>query len=384
MIGNGGGRGVHIAHVLPWENVAGTEVATLRLIEAAAAHGHRATALHLGRASGVRDLFLANNVDVAVYEPARPSYRSGLAYFVASQRLARILRDRRVDVLHCADVAAAFQCALAGKLARVPVVSHVRNRYRSFPMRLKPVLRLVDHFAFVSMQTWKEFGVTVPATRGSVLYDGIDQPATAADADMEISRAALGIADDAPLAGMVARLHPQKDFETLVRAAALISPELPGVRFLIVGDDATPGQREHYLAIRELIASLGVESHFVFAGYQPSARAFLGLMDAFVLSTRWEGLPLTILEAMAAGLPVVATAVDGIPELVQSGHTGMLVPPGDAEALASSLLAVLRDRELAERLGNSGRARVAAEFSEMSYRESVGRLYDRILAAHAH
>ncbi|HSJ16264.1 MAG TPA: glycosyltransferase, partial [Longimicrobiales bacterium] len=127
------------------------------------------------------------------------------------------------------------------------------------------------------------------------------------------------------------------------------------------------------------LSSLGIREQFTFTGQRSDVKALLGTFDVFVLSTHWEGFPLVILEAMAAGLPVVATAVDGIPELVRPNDTGMLVPPADPQALAEALLLVLRDPALARRLGEAGRARVRDDFSTERFTAGVGTLYERVL-----
>ena len=369
----------HVAHVLPWPNIGGTEIATLRLIQAAAGHGHTATVLHRPGAEPVRELMQRAGVATAEYTAPTPSIRSANAYLADSRKLADQLKALEVEAVHCADVAAAFHTSLAGRLAGIPVISHVRNRYRAFPWRLRPVLSLVQQFVFVSHQTWREFGFPVSARRGSVLYDGI---AVRDDLDPDRSRALraeLSVPPSAPVVGMVARVARQKDLETLARAAAGVLRVLPDARFVIVGDHQADTHREYHAEIEQLLASLGIRERFIFTGQRDDVEALLGLFDVFVLSTHWEGFPLVLLEAMAVALPVVATAVDGIPEVVRTGDTGLLVPPKDAEALAAALLALLQDRELARRLGRAGQARVAAEFSRERFQERVGALYQRVL-----
>jgi glycosyltransferase involved in cell wall biosynthesis len=178
---------------------------------------------------------------------------------------------------------------------------------------------------------------------------------------------------------MVARVARQKDLETLVRAARQVVDTVSDVHFVVVGDNATGGHREYYQEITALVARLGMANRFVFTGHRSDVQALLSMMDVFVLSTHWEGFPLVILEAMAAGLPVVATAVDGIPEVVVSGETGFLVPHSAPEPLAGSLLRLLREPDLLSRMGSAARAHVSAQFGQEQFRRAVGTLYDRML-----
>jgi glycosyltransferase involved in cell wall biosynthesis len=153
----------------------------------------------------------------------------------------------------------------------------------------------------------------------------------------------------------VGRLRAPKDFLTLVRAVSQLEPG--SIRLRIAGDgpDRQP--------LVEEVDRLGLASVVELLGTDPDVDALLGAADVFVLSSTSEGLPMSVLEAMAAGLPVVASAVGGVPELVDDGETGVLVPPGDPAALATALARLVADPALRERLGAAGRKRAAAEFS---------------------
>lgn len=381
-------RGPHVAHVLPWSNIGGTEIATLRLIRAATAAGYRATAFHLPDAHSVRELFESHGVDVAVFPEIQPGVRRAPAYVRESRELAQRFRQLDVRAIHCADVRSAFMCGLAGRLAGATVICHVRNRYREFPFRWRQLLRqTVDHFVFVSLQTQREFPVQLPAARSTVLYDGVRVSAGRGTVERNGTRArmraGLGIDLHAPIIGMVARVARQKDYETLIRAAAVVVRKVPAVRFLMVGDHESAGHDGYYQELQELIAALGLERHFVFTGQRTDVDDLLRAMDVFVLSTHWEGFPLVILEAMGHALPVVATAVDGIPEIVADRQTGMLISHGDSHGLAKALLELVTDRALARRLGANAFDRVAREFSDVAYAASVTELYSRVVAPRA-
>jgi glycosyltransferase involved in cell wall biosynthesis len=153
----------------------------------------------------------------------------------------------------------------------------------------------------------------------------------------------------------VGRLRAPKDFLTLVRAMAALEPGSAGLR--IAGDGPERA------ALADEVARLGLESTVELLGTRTDVAELLAGADVFVLSSDSEGLPMSVLEAMAAGLPVVASAVGGVPEAVRDGETGTLVPPGDSAALAHALRRLVSDPALRDRLGEAGRRRVEREFS---------------------
>ncbi|MCA1621772.1 MAG: glycosyltransferase [Acidobacteria bacterium] len=276
---------------MPWAAVGGTEHATLRVARATEGAGFGHVMFCRRDAPEVRDFFAAEGFETESYDPVEPSYRRATKYARDSYRLAREFRRRRVHLVHCADVAAAFTAGLAGLMA-----------------------------------------------------------------------------------GVVARVSPQKDFPTLARAAALVSAERRDVRFMVVGD-YEEANREHYDEVRRSLADAGVESRFVFTGFRTDVARLMSAFDVFVLCTHFEGLPLVILEAMARGRPVVATAVDGIPEIVLDGKTGLLHPHEDAGALAARLLSLLGDEAYAARLGGAGREFVKMEWSRERFAENMAAAY---------
>ncbi len=334
-----------IAHILPFPELGGTEHATLRIAKAVDRSQFTNVAFHLPEAEPVRALFAEHGVPGVPYEPAVPSYRSAAAYLRSSLKLARAFKQHKVDLVHCADLLAAHHAALAGRLAGIPVLCHIRSRFDTVSRRDCTFLWPVQRFVFVSRNTREHFACAVRDSRGVVVYDGIDVP-LAADArkDRESVGREFNIPEQAPILGMLARVAPQKDFATLARAAARILQVEPETRFLIAGDYTGPGNREHYQQVRRDLETCGVAESFIFTGYRQDVPRLLNAIDIFVLSTHKEGLPLVILEAMARAKPVVATAVDGVPEIIQDGETGLLFPHEDHEQLAAHIFGLLRDR----------------------------------------
>jgi glycosyltransferase involved in cell wall biosynthesis len=266
-------------------------------------------------------------------------------------------------------------------LAGLSVLCHIRNRSAKLTRRDKSFLYPVNRFAFVSRDTWKNFAYKVSPRRGIVVYDGIEIKATNVVKARESVRQKYGIPATAKVIGMVARIAPQKDYATLARAASRVIAADKNVRFLIVGDySGTADYREHYEEVKRMLAANAVSEYFIFTGFQTDVSRFLDAMDIFVLSTHFEGLPLVILEAMAQSKPVLATAVDGIPEIVVDEKTGLLHQHQDDEQLSAHLLALLRDKERAARLGEAGRQAVERDWSHERFARDIKNLYWQMLS----
>jgi glycosyltransferase involved in cell wall biosynthesis len=383
---NGGGDRVNshdvkrIGHILPFPSVGGTEHATLRIAKAVDHDRFTSIAFCLPEAAPVHEFVNDCGIPCTTYDPPVPSYRHGAAYLYSSVRLARELLRRQVDIVHCSDLLAAHEVALAGRLAGLPVLCHIRNRFEDISRRDRSFLWPVHKFVFVSRNTWRHFAYSVPPERGTVIYDGIDVPAGGDEtADYASVRREFGIPEHAPIVGMMARVAPQKDFATLTRAAVQILKAQPDARFLIAGDYASEKNHKHYRRVQADMQACGVTGSFIFTGYRQDVPRLLNALDVFVLSTHCEGLPLVILEAMARGKPVVATAVDGIPEIVHDTESGLLFPHEDHATLASHIARLLKDRAWSRRLGEAGRLLVRNAFSSTQFAAGMNAVYESML-----
>jgi glycosyltransferase involved in cell wall biosynthesis len=193
--------------------------------------------------------------------------------------------------------------------------------------------------------------------------------AVAARAAQPVPRAELARNATAPIVLTIARLDAQKGISHLLDAAAAV----PDVSFAIAGDGPDRA------ALEAQTAKLGLADRVRFLGHRRDVPALLAAADLFVLPSLYEGLPLSVLEAMAAGVPVVATAIGGTDEVVRDGETGTLVPPADPLALAAAITRTLADRDQAKRLAAGAREFVAREYSVQSMVGAVSRLYDSLL-----
>jgi len=189
------------------------------------------------------------------------------------------------------------------------------------------------------------------------------------DAARRSVRKELGIDEDQPLIGAVGNLYPVKGHTYLLKAMAIVKEKYPHAMLVIAGRGEILDQ------LREEASGLGIKEKVVFLGFSEKIPAFLQGLDIFALPSLSEGLPLSVLEAMAAGKPVIATNVGGISEVLNDGYAELLVPPRNPDVLAEKILLLLRNPELANRLRELGRMKVEKEFSLNSMMEKYQELY---------
>jgi glycosyltransferase involved in cell wall biosynthesis len=355
---------MRIVHLVIGGDVAGGQLVALRLARAARARGDDVAFVAPERGPFTE---LAAREGFAVEILAlRRSFQLGAAW-----RLAGLLRRRRVDVLHTHTLAAANVLArLAAAAARVSVVSHlhIENHFRPATRWLLARLdnataRLAARLVAVSEDTKRAYERQgYPRGRIEVVYNGVDLPANG-----DYRR------NDPARIGEVARLCDVKGQRELLQALA----RLPEARLVLAGRDLEQGGAFQDELERES-ERLGIRERVEF-GFHEDVPALLETLDVVALPSWTEGLPLVLLEAMARGRPVVATPVGGTPELVTDGETGLLVPPRDPEALAEALRRVLDDPDLARRLGEAARARVAERFTAAEQERRMLALYDDVV-----
>jgi glycosyltransferase involved in cell wall biosynthesis len=289
--------------------------------------------------------------------------------------LVRLLRRERPDILHASSSKAGVLGRLAGFLARVPVRiftvhgwafaahSGVSSRLYRWADRLVEPLTTVT---ICVSEREREAGLaagTCSPERTVVIPNAVDVAGALRSRPIERKR---------PLILAVGRLKAPKDFPTLIRALGDLPPD--SFEALIVGDGPDrPG-------LEEEIQALELSDRVRLAGERRDVPQLLAAADVFVLSSASEGLPVSVLEAMAAGLPVVASRVGGVPEQVSDGETGLLVEPGDPNELAAALHRLTADPSLRRRLGAAGHARAEQAFDLDPFRRAHVELYSRELA----
>jgi len=355
---------MRIVHLVIGGDVAGGQLVALRLARAARARGDEIAFVAPERGP-FTELAAGEGFSVEIL-PLRRSFQLGAAW-----RLARLLRRRRADLLHTHTLAAANALArLAGAAARVPVVSHlhIENHFRPATRRLLAWLdnvtaRLAARLVAVSEDTKRAYERQgYPRGRIEVVYNGVDLPA-----DGVYRR------NDPARIGEIARLCDVKGQRELLQALA----RLPDAMLVLAGRDLERGG-EYQDELERESERLGIRERVEF-GFHEDVPGLLETLDVVALPSWTEGLPLVLLEAMARGRPVVATPVGGTPELVTDGETGLLVPPRDPEALAEALRRVLDEPDLARRLGEAARARVAERFSAAEQERRMLEIYDDVV-----
>jgi glycosyltransferase involved in cell wall biosynthesis len=189
----------------------------------------------------------------------------------------------------------------------------------------------------------------------------------------ESVRRSLGLRPRDIVVGTVGRLHPQKGQTYLLQAAPIIIKKEPNVRFVLIGDGESRNELEAQ------IRNAGLEKRFSLLGFRQDVHKILHAIDIFTLPSLYEGLPNVILEAMAAGKPVVATSVDGTKELVEHEKTGLLVSPGDPDGLAEAILRLIRNRKWARRMGREAREKIQKSYSIENQIRAFEELYESCL-----
>jgi sugar transferase (PEP-CTERM/EpsH1 system associated) len=363
-----------IGHVVLSLDVGGLERVVATLARAQHRSGTRAIVYCLDRAGDLASSLPEAGVPVHVVRRRSHGFDAG-----AVMRLTRMLRSDGVSVVHCHNHGALVYGAMAARFAGIGRVVYTVHGAKTSGRRSTSRFQkagLVREVVYVSSHA-REVARTagVPDNvRVHTVVNGIDPAAFEAKGrERETIRAELGIPLDARACGIIARLTPAKDHGNLFQAMHRLRTSRPVVHCIVVGD----GELRESLETN--VRELGLDRVVHFAGARQNVRDYLAAMDVFVLSSITEGLAVTLLEAMAAGLPIVATRVGGNPEVVVDGETGLLVPPRDSEALAAAIASLLDDPARAARMGSAGRDRVRQEFSL----EALVRAYAAVYAASA-
>jgi glycosyltransferase involved in cell wall biosynthesis len=300
----------------------------------------------------------------------------------AAWRLSRILKQLKPDIVHAHDphgvAMAGLALSMSTQLAKPPLVAarrvdfHLRGSSLS---RWK--YRQVDCFLCASDAIRQMLiGDGVPAARAVTVHEGIDLERVEAAPPANL-HAELWLPHHAPIVGNVAALVPHKGQRHLIEAARLVLPQVPDARFVIAGEG------ELRPALERQIKDHHLEKHVLLAGFRPDVLSLHKAFDIFVMSSVTEGLGTSLLDAMAAGKPVVATTAGGIPEVVVDGETGFLVPPRDHDAMAGAIVKLLKDDALRQTMGEAGSARVRTVFSAERMVQDTLRVYQRV-ALHPH
>jgi glycosyltransferase involved in cell wall biosynthesis len=304
--------------------------------------------------------------------------------------LVRLLKRVKPHVVHTHTSKAGFCGRIAARLAGVPIVVHTFHGhvfdgyFHPFMSRLlvlteRLLARGTTAIIAVSEQVRRELAArgVAPLSRIRVVELGLAlEPFLGVMRPSNVLRAELGVGENVPLVGVVGRLVRIKDHQTFLEAASLVSREQPDARFVIVGD----GELAAELKLRAQREDLQGRVHFL--GWRRQLAPVYGDLDVVVVSSRNEGTPVSILEGAAAGCPVVATRVGGVPDLIEQGVEGLLVSPRQPRALADAVVRILQEPELGRRMAGRAREQVRKRFSADRLVTDIENLYLELISRH--
>jgi glycosyltransferase involved in cell wall biosynthesis len=366
---------MNILHLIESSEGGGAETVVLSLAKALRNKGNNCV-IGLLQTGWLNDQVKEAGFDTIIIEQKR-SYDLGCLW-----RLATLVRKFKIDLIHAHEFMMNTYGTMTGFLKGIPVVTtiHGKNYYGEktrrkiayrFVSRLSRMVAVSDDLACFLAE---EIGIS--KDRINTIYNGIDCERYNGNVSSGIAltvRESLSIPAQSPVVATVGMLFPVKDHLTLLRAAVKVTRRFPDVIFVICGDGELKDR------LRKAANDLRIADNVRLAGFRDDIPGLLRITDVYVCSSLSEGLSLSILEAMAAGKPVVASNVGGNPEVVVHGKTGFLVPPQDPETLASKIILLLQNKLLSQQFGAEGQLRVHEKFSRERMVDTYQRLYQKAL-----
>lgn len=367
---------------------------TLQLISPSGPYGAESMMINLAEALQTLDCesvlgLFRNSQNPCDREVARLAAGAGLPVEIIScrgsvdlhalEQIKDCIRRHRLELVHSHGVKTDLYGYLAARATCVPIVatyhcslkvSRIRLKWRWYRAADLLLLRRFDKVIAVSEAICA--GLRDSGIRGARLgqiRNGVNVAVSPAEPAADIRSAGRAIV------GFVARLIPEKGPEHFLRAAKRVLQTFPDTTFYLVGSGP------HRPALESLARELQIAGHVVFAGLRQDMPAVYAALDIMALPSLSEGLPMTVLEALAAGRAVVATAVGGIPSVIRDGETGLLIPPADSDALAGAIERLLRAPELRKKVGQCGRRLVEEQFSSNVMAKEYLAIYADLLSS---
>lgn len=320
------------------------------------------------------DKLIKEGIDVKILQIS--TSRNPLSIY----KLYKLLKSHRFDIIHTHAYSAGTIGRISAFLAGIPVIiSHNHsvydyyNKYYHFVEwflshitdRIICISNIVNRFANETQR--------INAKKLITIYNGIDSVCSSAGKKVSSLRKELGIPINHSVICTIAHMEEHKGLAYLLESASLLLESRSDICFLLVGEGTLKEE------LKELSVSLKIDKNVIFTGERSDIPEILSLIDIFVLPSIREGLPLTILEAMDCGKPIIATNVGGISEVVTDGVNGKLVPPKDPEALYSAMNGLLDDREMLEKMGNNGKRVCNESFNSKAMVGKIEELYDFLI-----
>ena len=373
---------MRIAHIIKVTRLSGAERHLLHLAAGMRARGHDVHLIILVERDKPMDDML-REAEASGIPISRLTIRRDLDLPLI-WRMRRILRAIAPDIVHTHLMHGDLLGYAAAKTARVAKVISSRhnddqfryhNRWRRINRRL---WRMLDAGIAISAAI-KEFAIEIedaPADKISVVHYGVDYSWLSDDAVREArdrTRAELGLPDDAQILGMVCRLVEQKGIPYALEALRRVRADFPGAYLVIAGDG------EKAAELRRLASALGVADRVHWLGWRSDAAEWMAAFDVLLVPSLWEGFGLVLLEAMARRVPIIASRVSAIPEVVVHGETGILIEARNVDALADAIRRLLSDRALRKHMGLLGAARLEERFSVARMVDGTLAVYEKVL-----
>lgn len=370
----GRATGMHVVHGVLSLELGGLERLVLDLIRSGRDKGYRNSVVCIDRPGLLAET--AASLGAEVHCLGNEAERA-----LATDRARELFERIKPDVLHTHQIGALWHLGRAVGRAQIAIVHTEHSDHASMARGWRGKLRsrwwwhaagkLSDSFCCVSediARSVRRWG-TVRRNKVHVIPNGVDMAVYASSAQRTPVRELLGIPSTARVVGTVGRLNEVKRQDLLLRTFARLHATHPDAWLLLVGDGPERGRLER------LTEELGISDRTRFAGYQSRTQDYLSAMDVFALSSRHEGLPLALLEAWASGLPVVSSAVGGIPKVVEHGRTGLLFESGDEAALAAAIARLLDQESLRTAIAAAGKAEVLSRYSLQRMADEYERRY---------
>lgn len=367
---------IHVVHIVLSLDVGGLEQVVLHLARFAPGLDQRVSILCIERFGDLRTA--AEEMGARVHCINK---QPGLRWDTI-QKVKTILAEWKPDVVHTHQIGALFYTGPAARSLHIPVVVHTEHgkQIASWKQRLLGwvAVRYAHRLFAVSADIKTSLAATIaPASKIDVVPNGINVKALQQPTKVSALRAQWNIPSDAPIIGTVGRLASVKRQDLLLKLFREVHERVPGCRLVIVGDG------EQRTKLESLARELGIAHHVHLVGMQKEPWAYLHLMSAFILTSESEGMPLSLLEAWAAGVPVFVFEVGGLPELVKEGETGYLAPFGELAQLANKVIVHLQQSEHARSLIERCQAKVLREFDVSSMATTYDQRYRALLTGSA-
>jgi glycosyltransferase involved in cell wall biosynthesis len=296
-------------------------------------------------------------------------------------KLFCFVRKEKIDIIHSNAAASreSIYSAVVAKLARIPFIYHARVLESS-----KGIEKFLTGFSTriiaISEKVKDKFSFVKDKNKLIKIYNAVDLNEFNPDIKGgEKVRAEFGISSKEKIVGIVGRLYPLKGVDVFLKAAAGVERKIAKIKYLIVGEDASSGSYQKEL--KRQAEELSIKSEVIFTGYRTDIPELIAAMDIFVLPSLegYEAFGRVVIEAMAMSKPVVATRSGGVPEIVEDGVTGIMISPGDAEAMAEAIVSLLKDEERAKQMGLEGRQKAERFYDLRTHLERIENLYLHLL-----